>query len=504
MSVFKKWQRQQQRDKDALKKLFESDPPPGAADIPLGVAFGWGGRTGQILGLLLGLLGPIFLHIILDFPLNLAIFFEIAFLLLAVASTLPDFTNLNTAVTISGEGVRLEKVHRTYVIPWWQVVSVQATPDLTGIRVNGQNARITLAAENLPPERRIEIAQALRARQREYGADIEEWPRRSRILRTIAPVALSLAASALFVAGGNFFGPGGTLGLRCSVNSAFLQETFDAPDRQGCVALRVSAGAAKAGIQRGDLVIEMEGIPVTSGQQYQRIFEASDPPWEFVVIREDQRMHFEVKGGRGRNFREDSSDPFFYYLRGRWDASEKPEHAIQDYTRAIALEPRFDLAYLYRGNLYADQGDIDAADRDFEMAVALSPNTGEVHEIIAHDRNGRGNKESEEAIKKAIELNNCERGFEQWNYDCALDYSLLAHLQGYYDEDFDVHVSIRTAEQAIGFYPDLPDPYFILASAYLVTDDPERARQYAAKYLSFPKDDLDSGWAEQAESIRDS
>jgi len=113
MSLFKKWSRRQQRDKGALQRLHESEPPTGAADFPLIVNFGWGGRAGQLLGVVLAVAGPLLLYLILAF----AIVFELGLFLLALASMLPDFTNLNTAVIVSGEGVRLEKLHRSYTNP---------------------------------------------------------------------------------------------------------------------------------------------------------------------------------------------------------------------------------------------------------------------------------------------------------------------------------------------------------------------------------------------------
>jgi len=498
MSIFKKWSRSQQRDKAALNKIRESEPPTGSADIPLRVGFGWGGRTGQIFSLALALAAPIFLHFILDVDLTYAVFIEIAFILLALASSLPDFTNLNTAVMISGEGVRLEKLHRTYVIPWWQIVSIQATPDLTAVRVIGQNQRITLANETLTPDRRVEIVQALRARQREYGADIEEWPRGNRILRGIAPIALSLAAMALFSGGAYFFAPGGTLGMRCSVNSAFLQETFDTPVRQGCVVLRVSAGAAKAGIQQGDLVIEMDGVPVTSGQQFSTLFDQSDSPWEFVVIRkgESQPLHFRVDGERGKNFPEESDDPFFYYLRARWDAAEKPDRAITDYSRAIELEPDFDLAYIYRGHLYEEAGDRESARKDYLSALEITPDLGEAHAYYAYFLDVEGPTTARQHAEKAIELDECEGAFEGFNIDCSENYLLLASLLTY-----DPQRMAQVAEQGIRFYEGFAGNFFNAMCAYSLQGNDQQASRYARKYLDFPRKDREADRDEVAKQV---
>ncbi len=501
MSIFRKWQRRKQRDKEALAKALREEPPVGAADFPFRVEFGWGGQAGQLVGLVLAVVGPLILHLILDFGLTFAIFIEIAFILLALASNIPDFTSLNRAVTISGEGVRLDKLHRSYVLPWWDVISIQSTPDLTLTRVIGRNARITLVAEAVPPEVRTGIIQALRARGKDYDLEVEEWPHRSRIVRGVVSGTLSLAAVAIFLAGGYLFFPGGTLGMRCSVNSAFLQETFDTPNRQGCVVLRVSAGAAKAGIQRGDLVIQMEGIPVTSGQQFQRIFDASHSPWEFVVIRkgESQPLHFRVEGGRGKNFREDSNDPFFYYLRARWDAGNKPEHAIQDYSRAIELEPRFDLAYLYRGQLYEERGDREAARRDYLAALEDTPDLGEAHAYYAYFLDVEDPTTARQHIEKAVELDACEGAFEGFNIDCSANYLLLASLLNH-----DPQRMAQVAEQGIRFYDRFADNYFNAMCAYSMLADDTRAQQYAREYLDFPSADREPDRTERAKMVLNS
>ena len=501
MSIFRAWRRGIERDKDALAKVLAQEPPTGAADIPLHVEFVWGGALVPLFGVFAALAAPIFFHFVLEFEWLFTLFFESAALLFFLASNIPDFTSLNRAVTISGEGVRLEKLHRSYVVRWWHAQSVQATPDLTAMRVIGWDERVTLTTETLPPEKRVEIAQALRVHARPHGHALAEWPRAERIRRGIVSALLSLSAGGIFIAGSLLFFPGGTLGMRCSVNSAFLQQTFDTPPRQGCVVLRVSAGAEDAGINRGDLVIEMEGYPVTSGQQFSLLFEESDPPWEFVVIRkgEPQPLTFKFSGGRGENFKEDPNDPFFYYLRGRWDADEKPEQAIEDYTRVIELEPRFDLAYLYRGELYEEKGERELARRDYEKALDLSPLLGETHAFFAYFIDVEDPEAARSHIETAAELDRCEGSFERYNIDCSADYLLLASLIG----PGDAGEMAATAEQAIRFYDGFADNYFNAMCAYSSLSGEERARHHAEEYLAFPRNERDAERSEMALSIRD-
>jgi hypothetical protein len=483
MTIFNKWQRRQTPDKEALAKVLSGEPPMGAADIPVQVDFGWGGSLGRIASVIGPIIAFFVLHLVLGFDLRFTLFLGAILLLFALISNIPDFNSLTRAVTISGEGVRVEKLHRSYVIPWWRVRSMQATPDLLNIRVIGWEERALISAETLDPDKRVEIAQGLHARARQHGVYLEEWPRGDRIRRQIIPAIISIAGALAFLAGMYFWFPGGTLGMRCSVNSAFLQDTFDTPNRQGCVVLRVSAGAEDAGIQRGDLVIEMEGIPVTSGQQFQYLFETTDPPWTFAIIRSGmaQPLQFTVRGGRGEDFREDADDPFFYYLRARWDADKKPQQAIRDYSRAIELEPRFDLAYLYRGDLYKDAGDGEAARQDYLTALELSPDLGEAHSRYAYFVDEEDPSTAEEHIRRAVELNRCKGAFEDHNIDCADNYVLLAWLSADHTE------MARLAEQGIRFYDEFADHYFNAMCAYSSLGDDVRAKAYADRYLKFSK-----------------
>lgn len=478
-----KWQRPR-RDKEALGKALAEPFPESAADVPLRVEFGWGGAFGY--GVRVSFFGAtlVGLHFLFGLEVGIAILLiTVAHVMFGLASSLPDFTNLNRALNISAEGVRLEKIHRSYAIPWWDVREIKATADLHLVRIVGRASRITVATNELSPDVQGQIVHALRARAQDYSIYISEWRANERVAQQVVSGALGTAGTAMFVAAVVFFLPGRTLGMRCSVNSAFLQQAFGTPQHQGCVVLRVSAGAEKAGIRVGDLVIEMEGVPVTSGQQYSLLFEESSQPWDFTILRKGEPLplHFTVKGGRGKNFREDKDNPFFYYLRARWDADDKPDDAIKDYSRAIELEPRFDIAYLYRGELYLEKGDPERALRDFEQALKLSPGLGEVHSHLAYFYRDRDEQASLDAATKALELDRCFGAFTEWNLDCAIEYIPLASAQSHL---VGLETAIASAEASIEYYPGLGEPYFLLAVFYEEVGQAEAARRYAREYLS--------------------
>ena len=72
--------------------------------------------------------------------------------------------------------------------------------------------------------------------------------------------------------------------------------------------------------------------------------------------------------------------------------------ALQDYNKAIELDPIDSLAYNYRGNLYNSTGQSDKALLDYNKAIELDPNLFTTHNL----------KDAEKALSdynKAIELN---------------------------------------------------------------------------------------------------
>ena len=49
------------------------------------------------------------------------------------------------------------------------------------------------------------------------------------------------------------------------------------------------------------------------------------------------------------------------------------ERAIEDYDKALALEPNYAPAYSNRGSSYHEKGDLDRAIEDYNKALALQP-----------------------------------------------------------------------------------------------------------------------------------
>ena len=64
-----------------------------------------------------------------------------------------------------------------------------------------------------------------------------------------------------------------------------------------------------------------------------------------------------------------------YTNRGNaYDKKGDFDHAIEDHTKAIDLDPNNAYAYFNRGNVYDKKGDHDRAIADYTQAIELKPN----------------------------------------------------------------------------------------------------------------------------------
>lgn len=279
--------------------------------------------------------------------------------------------------------------------------------------------------------------------------------------------------------------PGRTLGLRCGYETKFLRERYDLPPGKGCVVLRVSSpGAAeRAGFQIGDKIIRLDGTPITSGRQFTFRFEELPGGREFVVQRGDEELTLQVDLADRAELPE--YDPYFYYLRAKADTELLDyEQVIADYTRAIDLEPQFDLAYLYRG--ITNIGRDDAAARaDLLQAFELDPELTEAYRALAQlaDRQG-GIEDALEWIDRTIELNGCGARVEAWDIDCAED--LIVRNDFYFDrlqpgDDLLIEASLDAIEDVVFFEQGVVFSRFRLA--YIRGND-DTAVELGRQFLS--------------------
>lgn len=322
------------------------------------------------------------------------------------------------------------------------------------------------------------------------------------------------------------FEKGGIIGLRCGVSSNFLRETYNLAPGPGCVILRVSdgGGAQRAGMRIGDRMIEMDDIPITSGRQF--TFLLRTLPYrdvhEFVVERGEATLSLNVEFGASAFLPKE--DPYFYYLRAK-SAEGDYGGAIDDYTRAIELEPGFDLAYLYRGDarvrLAATFGDgLEEAIADFDKAIELDPDLAETYRLFAFLRMFV-EEDSERAlalVDRSLDLDGCDAPIEPWNVDCGEAFIqrseiYLGRLESGDDDlieaDMDAIVAVSVLEPSIAklrwelAYLRGDDPsarvageYFVSLPLYPPNEHHDQRQAYAARVLDAETTTLDYalGW----------
>lgn len=260
--------------------------------------------------------------------------------------------------------------------------------------------------------------------------------------------------------------PGSILGLRCGYATKFLRERYGLPEGRGCVVLRVDSPSAaeEAGFQLGDKMIEMDGMPITSGRQFSFLFE--DLPGTghhtFVVQRGNQELTLEVDlADRAGTPKE---DPYLYYLRAKGlaasslDLDADLDQIIADYTRQTEQDPEFELPYLYRGIKQIGRND-EAAEAELRKALQLDPDLTEAHRGLSQLAEGRDDMEAAlEHVNRSIELNGCGEVIEQWDIDCAEDLTnrVAFYLQRLQEgDDLLVERDLEAIEDVIFFEPEV-------------------------------------------------
>jgi hypothetical protein len=416
-----------------------------------------------------------------------------------VAALVSGGLNPGRSLEVSGEGVRLRRMFTTTIVPWWYVTGVVARPDLSELRIDATPLPIDVRLSGLPEEARAGVVNAIRAR---LPAGITIGPGAAdRFGRGWVTNGLGVlgAAGLLATLYAHPFLSGGTLGMRCSGPSAYFDARFRLPPGRGCVVIRVSGSAQRAGVRQGDRLIAMNGAPITSGVQFNnRFFDEDTRRYTLTLVRAGEPAPIEIsfRTRSGPSPSSPDSDPLTWFLRARGNPDTKK--AIAYYGRAIELEPGFDLAYLYRGELMLESGDIEQqwnALPDLQRALELDPNSAEANRALGEYYTGQifvDPTVPKTYMARAIELHACDGGFTGKNLDCEIDYSDLANLLRFRTE---TQASIDAAEKALTYYPAAVQPLYELALSYEILGDKKAAAAYARNYIASGSADRTSGGA---------
>lgn len=129
-------------------------------------------------------------------------------------------------------------------------------------------------------------------------------------------------------------------------------------------------------------------------------------------------------------------------------------HAIDHYTRAVALNPRLAQAYCGRGGAYLSKGELDRAIQDLTLCVEVEEDHSCAYALRgrAHLRKG----DSEQALQDLDKAINLNHEFDNSTTSTAHFYRGTAHVEkGDYDEaisDFDVVIDRKLPPNMTGAY----------------------------------------------------
>lgn len=166
--------------------------------------------------------------------------------------------------------------------------------------------------------------------------------------------------------------------------------------------------------------------------------------------------------------------------------------AMADYNQAIAIDPKHANAYNGRGNAYQDKGDVDRAMADYNQAVAIDPKHANAY-------NGRGN-----AYQRKGDI---DRAIADYDQAIALDPRLVrayGNRGNAFQRKGDIERAIADYNQAIAIDPRLATAYNARGNAYRSKGELDRALadynqattadpKYARAYFSRGRLALDAG-----------
>ena len=138
-----------------------------------------------------------------------------------------------------------------------------------------------------------------------------------------------------------------------------------------------------------------------------------------------------------------------YYNRGLvYEDQGEVERAIDDYTKAIDLNPNYANAYNNRGLVYENKGEVERAIEDFNRAIQLNPNLAETHNNRALTYKDQGE------IERAI--NDFNRAIQLKPDDAKTYYNRALT----YKDQGEIERAINDFNRAIQLKPDDAEAYY--------------------------------------------
>jgi tetratricopeptide (TPR) repeat protein len=155
--------------------------------------------------------------------------------------------------------------------------------------------------------------------------------------------------------------------------------------------------------------------------------------------------------------------------------------AIADFTRAIELNPKFRRAYYARGRSYQFSGKPDLAIRDFETMVSLDPLSPDGYGGLGISlRNSGRTSEANVALAKSVEL--ISKQIDEAPVDtCLFQYFFSRGIDLYFSRRY--NEAMADLDRAITLSPESYEPYFYRGLLYRDIKAYDQARDSFSKAI---------------------
>lgn len=147
-------------------------------------------------------------------------------------------------------------------------------------------------------------------------------------------------------------------------------------------------------------------------------------------------------------------------------AAEGIDSAMEDFSRAIQLDPDLVVTYVSRAEVHASQGDYGRAISDYNKAVGLQPN-----DIWLYARRASVYVQQRDYDSA---ISDYDRVIDTHQDGVALAFAYLARADAH-TENGDYDLAIEDAGQAIALWPNNADAYYRRGNTYERIGDLERA-----------------------------
>jgi adenylate cyclase len=168
-----------------------------------------------------------------------------------------------------------------------------------------------------------------------------------------------------------------------------------------------------------------------------------------------------------------------------YDEKVSRDAILANSAKALELEGGLAEAHASRGLALSVGQQYEAAEKEFEQAIASNPNLFEAHYFYARACFSQGRLEqAAHHYERAVAI-------KPDDYQSVVLLTQVYHSLGREDEEFETaRRGVELAERELAKNPENPRPAYLGANALAVLGEFERAKEWAARALAIDPDDL--------------